>query len=97
MHLNEKLLTLCLFVVAMSLTACSSLPFGSKEQINSLINVYAAGQYQMILNKDGKQLYQENWTCKAVEGKLPVCHMDSTRTSSVDVSGQVMPAPAVVK
>jgi hypothetical protein len=66
---------LLLLVPLVLLAGCESLPFlSAKDQLESLVTVYAAGTYTVNVSKDGKALYTETWTCTAADGKMTGCH-----------------------
>jgi hypothetical protein len=66
---------LMLIVLPLLLTGCESVPFiNAKDQIESLVTVYAAGAYKVSFEKDGKVIYTETWDCTATDGKMTGCH-----------------------
>jgi len=68
---------LLLSVLALSVTACSSLPTflgGTSNQLESIVAVTVAGTYIVTVTKDGQTLVMETWECTQANGKLTGCH-----------------------
>jgi starvation-inducible outer membrane lipoprotein len=68
---------LLLSVLALSLTACNSLPTflgGTSTELENLIAVTAAGTYIVTVTKDGKTLTVQTYECTQANGKLTGCH-----------------------